>query len=221
MIRDYLIRFGDYGIVIVNMSKKAIIETLLKTAIEDVVTGYLCLDEGEPDTVYLPFKEELLSQVMTVVDQLQIKHSAELAKAKKAASDPGKVKKSTSKSGGTRNVGTYARFVGGLKYLKTESKDGKTRSDVPDLANMEITVGDNFRNRTSKCATFFQQHKTKLRHNDEEIDGQTMTMANLYDAIIASKDEEGLGNSMSRAGMMWGLISENDQKKFLELLQEV
>jgi hypothetical protein len=201
------------------MATAAITDTMFQTAIDQVVDAHL--DNDGDESAYDPLKEALLEQVIALVNQIRAKHASELTKAKKENTDTVKVKKSTSKakSGEPRKANTYSQFVGLLKFLKPEGKDDeKIRSNVPDLASFEIIVGEHFKDKSAACAKRYDDYKDQLLFGGSSIEGQTMTLSDLYDVITSAKSlDSGFANGMTRAGLMWGLTSEADHKKILEL----
>lgn len=170
-------------------------------------------EEGNPDTTaYDPLKEELGKQIISLVEQLRASHTADITKLQKAAGS--KVSKSSSTTK-TKTTGKYAQFVGALKYLKPDS-----RGTHEKLANTEVTVGDNFKDKGAACAMRYYDYKDKLKFtkdgNEQCIEGQTMTLADLYDVLVkASSLDEKFNNGMTRAGLMWGLTSEEDHTKIM------
>jgi hypothetical protein len=147
---------------------------------------------------------------------LKKEHKAEISKLKEEASDDEepKVQKKKTKSGGKRKANKYSKFVGQLKYLKPEGKEGETRSDHPGLAGIEVQVKENFADKASASAKRYEDHKEWLLHGEEPIVGQTMTLAELYDVLTEAKSlDSGFSNGMTRAGLLWGLMDEATREK--------
>lgn len=203
------------------MAKHTVTDIMFRNVIDNVVDNTLIVDPEDDEAIYDPLKEALYDNVIAVVDQLRAAHMADLSKAKKAAAtnEPAKVKKSRKvKSGEQGSTNDYSKFVGLLKYLKTEGKE--TRADIPELANIQITVGEHFKDMTAPCAKRYSDYKDQLLYQEAPIDGQTMTLVELYDVITNAKSiDKGFGNGMTRAGILWGLTSTDDRQKILDTVK--
>jgi hypothetical protein len=186
----------------------------IRAVILSQIGAHLEVVDDEYDPLIDGITKEVAILFRKAIADLKKEHKAEIFKLKEA-SDSGdeKVQKKT-KSGGKRKANKYSKFVGQLKYLKPEGKEGETRSDHPGLAGIEVQVKENFADKASASAKRYEDHKEWLLHGEEPIVGQTMTLAELYDVLTEAKSlDSGFSNGMTRAGLLWGLMDEETRKK--------
>ena len=144
----------------------------------------------------------VVKKLKASVEKLKIELKA--AKMVPKANMVPKVVKKLTKSGKTRQQNNYSKFVGVLKNLKPEAREAQS-----ELANYKVTVERNFRDDKSKCAMRYDSFQAELVHKGKQIIGETITFAQLYDVFVEAKGlDVAFGNGMTRAGLMWGLISE-------------
>ena len=111
------------------------------------------------------------------------------------------------KSGDGRKPNPYSKFVGKVSKL-SKGPDGDTL----------VTVVHNFKSPAGACAVRYQAYREELQHESKPIMGQTMTITELYNVITAAAQhiDPKFGNGMVRAGLMWGLISDDDRQAVLD-----
>jgi len=107
-----------------------------------------------------------------------------------------------------RKANTYSLFVKATKVLKAN-----VRAENADICGIEVTVNPAYKDPTKPCAAKFQEYKDRVLHNGDPVEGQTLTIGELFDAIAAVPE---LSNGMTRAGMLWGLIGEEAKTKMSE-----
>lgn len=138
-------------------------------------------------------------------------HAAELTRLSDESDEekPKKVRRKTTTKSGERKKNRYSGFVGLVARLNPGKRDNHA-----DLAGLELTVVSNFSTPAGRCALRFTDKADDLKFNGEPILGQTLTLGDLYDVITAGAEfDDMFKNNMVRAGVMWGLMSDETHDK--------
>lgn len=160
--------------------------------------------------------EELVKQLSAIVAAEVASATAPLrtelaaAKAKVAA-------KPLTKSGGARKANPYSKMLSTQKHLKPGE-----REQYPALATIEVTPVENFSPEAAKTIARYNECKEAMLHNGAQVVGQTMTLAELYDALKAPADGDNkLGNTVCFTPILWGLLNSDTRKQVQDTAVEL
>jgi len=151
-----------------------------------------------------PEQAQKIARLEAEIKRLKTAKPAQAA----AAAAPKVTKKAKTSSGKERKANAYSLFVKATKVLKAN-----VRAENADICGIEVTVNPAYKDPTKPCAAKFQEYKDQILHNGDSVEGQTLTVGELFDAIVAVPE---LSNGMTRAGMLWGLIGEEAKTKMSE-----
>jgi len=98
-----------------------------------------------------------------------------------------------------RRLSVYSRFTAALSGLTK-----KRREEHEDLSSFVVKVGNRF-SATSACSEWYAENKLKLGSGG--IEGQTMTLLQLFDTLTTTVCPR-LGNSFFRGAVIWGLLDQ-------------
>lgn len=194
-----------------TMSKT--LDDKFKSTINQTVVDWL--DKGDSDT-YDDFKKALYVQVIDLVNQERARYDADIAKLKAQcaaaeANAPPKLKAKKKSSSGEGASGGFPQFSHKVALMKEK------REKHPNLANLVVNVTENFKTSSSSAAKYYNSNKDKFSQDGVQINGQELTFAQLYDAILtAAGDDNGRLNHMTHSGFMWGLLNDSSRAAVFE-----